>query len=243
MKGVILVNLPLPIASAKLAFGNFSSFSRLWLVGRKVRYKIMTCKLYITHTAVGRLEYSVRGDTVDLNEPQVIAGIDVHERQISHQFLYLLRLVNEIRNTLEIYRDLRRKLGDAYCMESQYVALDTAYVKWHQTLPPDTQITVPKDGFEPWVSTAFLGNLHSYYYLSLIMHHRPQVHYLMEEFGGESYKRYMLICLGSAKKLCRIQESMFRTLGPAGFEAMLRGMSFTIYALLTCTMLHLVSQI
>ena len=189
------------------------------------------------------MEYSVRANTVDLNEPQVIAGIDVHERQISHQFLCLLRLVYEIRNTLEIYRDFRKKSGAAYCMEPQYIAVDTAYVKWHQTLPQDAKITVPKDGFEPWVSTPFLGNLHSYYYLSLIMHHRPQVHYLMEEVGGESYKRYMLICLNSAKILCRIQESMFRTLGPAGFEAMLRGMSFTIYALLTCTMLHLVSQV
>jgi hypothetical protein len=121
------------------------------------------------------------------------------------------------------------------------MGLDSSYPKWFQTLPPDLQINVPKDGFEPWVSSAFLGNCHSYYYLSLIMHHRPQVHYLMEEVAGDSYKRYMLICLDAAKRLCRIQESMLRTLGPAGFESMIRGMSFTIYALLTCTMLHLVS--
>jgi hypothetical protein len=178
---------------------------------------------------------------LDRNEPQLIAGIDGHERQVSRQFVYFVRLVWDIRHTLELYRDLHKK-GSSYALDAEYVSLDDSYLKWFQKLPQDLQIAIPKAGYEPWISSAFLGNLHSYYYLSLIMHHRPQVHHLMEQLEGDSWKRYMLICLDAARKMCRIQESMFRTLGPAGFGCMLRGMSFTIYALLTCTMLHLVSH-
>jgi hypothetical protein len=126
-------------------------------------------------------------------------------------------------------------------MERDYMALDGSYPDWAQKLPPDMRVAIPKDPFEPWVAGPFIGNLHVYYYLSVIMHHRPQIQYLMET-GGDSWKHYMFTCLEAAKNICRIHESMFRSLGTAGLSAMLRGMSFTIYAILTCTMLHLVSS-
>jgi hypothetical protein len=74
------------------------------------------------------------------------------------------------------------------------------------------------------------------------MHYRPQIHYLMEHDGGSnSWKPQMALCLDAAKKMCRIQEAMLRN---SGFEALMlmqRGISFTIYCVLTCAMLHLVS--
>jgi hypothetical protein len=182
----------------------------------------------------------VQVETVDLSEPKPMAGIDEQERRVSHQFLHMLRLGHKIRITLVVYKSLRGH-GPSYAMERDYVDLDNSYPEWFHKLPPDMQITIPKDPFEPWVAGPFLGNLHVYYHLSLVMHHRPQIHYLMAS-GGDSWKHYMLICLNAAKNICRIHESMFQTLGTAGLSSMLRGMSFTIYAILTCTMLHLVSR-
>ena len=51
----------------------------------------------------------------------------------------------------------------------------------------------------------------------------------------------MMTCYSAAKTMCKLQEAILKTYGMPGLLCMLRGMSFTIYAVLTCTMLHLVS--
>lgn len=170
-----------------------------------------------------------------------MVGIDEQDRKHARQFVYFLRLVYEVRNTLEAYRDGKRK-RHAWALGPSYVALNNSYNNWFNNLPPDLQIPVPETGLEPWQVSPFIGHLHVYGYLSIITHYRPQVHYLMAQGDGESWKPYMIECLNAAKKMCRIHESMFRTLGPPGFAVMLRGTSFTIYATLTSAMINLVSH-
>lgn len=52
----------------------------------------------------------------------------------------------------------------------------------------------------------------------------------------------MEVCYDSAKKMCRLQEAVFHAFGLSGLLCMQRGINFVIYSVLTCTMIHLVSQ-
>jgi hypothetical protein len=188
----------------------------------------------------GRLNMSVGLDTVDFKEPLEIPSIEPQERQISYQYIYFARLVRIIRVVIQLYKE-GWKQGYKYSLEPKYVNLETAFHKWFQTLPQDLQIVLPKDEYEPWLASPFLGHIHCYYYLCILMHHRPQIQHAMENMNDDAWHIYMLSCLDAAKKMCCIHESMLRTLGIHGFTGMLRGVGFTIYAVLTCTMLHLVS--
>jgi hypothetical protein len=85
-----------------------------------------------------------------------------------------------------------------------------------------------------------IANLHSYQALAIVMHFRPQVNAVAESYDG-IWKQHMMTCYSAAKTMCKLQEAILKTYGMPGLLCMLRGMSFTIYAVLTCTMLHLVS--
>lgn len=51
----------------------------------------------------------------------------------------------------------------------------------------------------------------------------------------------MTICYQSAKVLCRLQEALLAQFDMTGLLCMQRGINFTIYAILTCIMLHLIA--
>jgi hypothetical protein len=178
---------------------------------------------------------------VDLGEPRLLAGIDAREHFISHQYVQLAKNIHRIRETILAYRQVKTNDG-SFAAQSNYTAIDQKFETWLTELPLDLQIRIPENEYDPWEYSAFLGNLHSYYYLSLIMHYRPQFHYWVTQPANDAWKRPLLICLEAAKKMCRIHESMLGTVGTLGFECMLRGMSYTIYAVLTCTSLQLVSN-
>lgn len=72
------------------------------------------------------------------------------------------------------------------------------------------------------------------------MHLRPQIHAISDPYDG-MWKQHMLTCYSAAKHLCKLQEAVLKTYGLPGLLCMIRGISFTIYAILTCTMLHLVA--
>lgn len=74
------------------------------------------------------------------------------------------------------------------------------------------------------------------------MHHRPQLQALLEQ-GNPDWRTQLDICLVSAVLMCRVQEALYRDFGFHGLQFMIRGVNFTIYCVLTCTMLHLVRQI
>ena len=178
---------------------------------------------------------------MELNEPTPLRGIDVNEFAVSREFTYFVRLAVCIRKTIHLYRKLRPR-GRSYAMDAEYNHMNTIYSDWLRTLPADLHIRIPESGTERWRYSAFLGLLHTYHQLGIIIHRRPALVYLMESAPGELHlwKADLLQCIEAAKKTCRIQESMLATMGHSAFTGMLRGMSFTIYTVLTCTMLHLV---
>jgi hypothetical protein len=186
---------------------------------------------------LGRHDFNINEQTVDLRPPRPIPGLEESEFQISYQFVYFARVVKNVRATIEIYCRLRKSKED-WAADPVNTDHNESFPRWLQELPRDLQINFPQDGTSPWVATSFLGNMHCYHYLSTIMHHRPQMHWLTETDGD--WKAHMLVCHDAAKKMCRIQESILQTHGMVGLMCMQRGISFTIYCVLTCTMLHLV---
>jgi hypothetical protein len=162
--------------------------------------------------------------------------MDDEEYRISYQFVYFVRLVKNIRGTIVLHAALKK--SKEWALDPEMLAHNLNFPKWLAELPRDLQITLPQDGSPPWIPTSFIGNMHCYYYLSFIMQHRAQLHYLAETDG--SWKEQMILCHDAAKKMCRIQESMLQNQGMLGLLCMQRGISFTIYCVLTCTMLHLV---
>ncbi|KAF2674193.1 hypothetical protein BT63DRAFT_408401 [Microthyrium microscopicum] len=184
-----------------------------------------------------RYEFSIDPETVDCNEPNpdLLNGV---EYQVSRQFTYMSRCIINVRKTIKSFLKLRRK-GPDWSLNEAYTSVESLYHKWTSDCPQDLQVVCPPDDSLPWIASPFVGNMAAYWHLSIVMHHRPQIHYLMEHVPGDSWRPYMLICLDSSKKIIRIFESMISTYKTESLRAMLRGISFTIYSVLTCTMLHL----
>ncbi|KAE9978515.1 hypothetical protein EG328_001425 [Venturia inaequalis] len=180
--------------------------------------------LYVLEAMIGgpqgRHDFNINDASVDLKPIRPIPGQDEAEFQTSFQFVWFARVVKNIRTTIHIYSRLKKSKDD-WAADSVNIEHNGSFARWIQELPRDLQITFPQDGSSPWVESSFLGNMHCYHYLSVIMHHRPQMHYLTETDGD--WRAHML------------------TYGMIGLMCMQRGISFTIYCVLTCTMLHLAS--
>ncbi|KAF2096590.1 hypothetical protein NA57DRAFT_42152 [Rhizodiscina lignyota] len=185
----------------------------------------------------GRRDFRVEADTIDFNEPTNIPGFDEAEFQISRQFTYLIRIAKNIKETNLMWQTLRKRRKD-WGLDPAFVAHNQVYVNWIRDLPRDMQIQMPADGSLPWMPSHYIGQLHCYYYLSVIMHHRPQIHFLSDA-GDPGWKSHMMLCYNSAKAMCRLQEAIIQKYGLDALSCMQRGISFTIYCVLTCTMLHL----
>jgi hypothetical protein len=134
----------------------------------------------------------------------------------------------------------RLKKTKDWGIDPEFVQLNPEFHNWLNDLPPDMTVSYPADGSPPWLSSPFIGNLHSYYYLSLILFHRPQLAFLEPSGVDGRWKQHMLICYNAAKMLCRLQEGVLQAFGLTGLQCMQRGINFTIYAVLGCIVLHLV---
>ncbi|KAL0257401.1 hypothetical protein SLS55_008213 [Diplodia seriata] len=187
----------------------------------------------------GRSDFGVKEDTVDFDIPRPMSSQEEAENQISRQFAYMLRIVRNIQQTTILHRTLRKKTKN-WAVEPSFVQLNDAYAAWARELPRDLQIDYPTDGSPPWIPSHYVANLHCYHYLGIIMHHRPQLHFHYESFDP-MWKQHMLLCYSAAKNMCRLQEAIIRDVHLPGLLCMQRGISFTIYSVLTCTMLHLVA--
>jgi len=137
-----------------------------------------------------------------------------------------------------VYRKIKRRKD--WGLDPEFVQLNPATNAWLADLPADLAITFPPDGSPPWIPSHFIGNLHSYYYLSVLMLHRPQLTFLDPMGADGQWKNHMMLSYSSAKLLCRIQEAMLQSYGLSGLQCMQRGISFTIYAILTCIPIYLV---
>ncbi|KAF2088112.1 hypothetical protein K490DRAFT_40420 [Saccharata proteae CBS 121410] len=187
----------------------------------------------------GRVDFGVKEDTIDLNVPRALPGQDDVELQLSRQFTYHLRIVHNVQRTTILHGVLRKRRKD-WAIDPQWVSHNQNYAAWLRELPRDLQIAFPEDGSAPWIPSHYIANMHCYHHLGIIMHHRPQLHYLYENYDP-TWKQHMLLCYSAAKSMCRLQEAILQNYSLPGLLCMQRGMSFTIYSVLTCTMLHLVA--
>lgn len=171
--------------------------------------------------------------------PRPTPGQDPSEFQISRQFVQYIRIAKNVYLSALMYGKLRKKTAD-WALDPSFVAHNADFSLWQRELPEDLQISYPPDNSAPWIPSHYIANLHSYQALAIVMHFRPQVNAVAESYDG-IWKQHMMTCYSAAKTMCKLQEAILKTYGMPGLLCMLRGMSFTIYAVLTCTMLHLVS--
>lgn len=179
----------------------------------------------------------VKPSTVDLTRLRPTPGLDDSDYRISRQFTFLVSMIQTVRRMHDIKEDCST---NDWMSDPEFVALETKLVKWLEGLPRDMQINWPQDDSPPWLPSHFVGNMHTYYHLTVIMLHRPQLS-VSGAFADGSWKRHMLISYGSAKHMCRLQEGIFQQFGLPGLMCMQRGINFVIYAVLTCALIHLVS--
>ncbi|KAI2616089.1 hypothetical protein GGR54DRAFT_611146 [Hypoxylon sp. NC1633] len=203
--------------------------SRIWQT-------IFVCETMIA-APQGRQDLSVDPESVDFNVPRLVPGCDETEYHASRNFTYMARVARNLNRVNAVYSKIKRKKD--WGIDPELVQLNPLITSWLNEIPADLRITFPADGSPPWLPSHFIGNMHSYYYLSIIILHRPQLSFL-EPMSAE-WKSHMLLCYSSAKSLCRVEESMLQSFGLNGLQCMQRGISFTIYAILSCMVLHLVA--
>ena len=178
-------------------------------------------------------------DTLDWRiQQRQMQGIDDIEYSISRNWIYFAKVVLNIRKMNDVYARVKKK--KEWGIDPEMENLSPNFDAWIKELPQDLQISFPADGSPPWLPTHFIGNLHSYYYLSIIMYNRPQLAFKDSTAVDGAWKHHMMICYSSAKLLCRLQEAILQAFGLTGLLCMQRGINFTIYCVLTCTVLHLV---
>ena len=184
---------------------------------------------------------SVDPETMDLTVPVPRPGLNASELTISRDWVFMGRIVRNVRRMNDTYGRVKKKKD--WGSDPRFVQLNPSFMAWTDDLPVDLQISYPPDGSSPFLHSHFVGNLHSYHNLSIIMLHRPQLA-CSDSFAVDGeWKRHMLLCYTSAKKLCRLQEAVLASFGLSGLLCMQRGIGFTVYAVLTCTVLHLVGAL
>ena len=180
-------------------------------------------------------------NSVDISPDPPNADIDAFEQSISRQFVFFLRNARNIRLISDVARKASKKTTGA--LPKELMAYNVAFHKWPEDLPDDLNIKMPTDGSNPVLSSHFIGNMHSHYHLGLVMLRRPQL-IASDRFAEDpAWRDHMSVCYRSAKILCRLEEAIISQYGLTGLFCMQRGISFTIYAVLTCVMIHLVSTI
>lgn len=166
-------------------------------------------------------------------------GLDQFEFGRSRQFVHFVRNARNIRTIADIYHKIKKQKD--WGADPKLVDKNPLFADWLHNMPPDLQIHYPPDGSPPWIPSHFMANVHSHCHLGIILLHRPQLLASKSFAAGGGWKVHMALCYSSAKALCRLQESIIRQYGLLGLLYMQRGVSFAIYCILTCTMLHLVS--
>lgn len=208
------------------------------------------CKTRVWQTAMmvelmvggpqGRSDYGVELDTVDTSPTPPNSNIDDYEKMISKQFSYWVKNVLNIRGITETYHKLKRKNKD-WATDPTFVAYNEDFRKWPEEVPTDLQLPISADGSHPQLSSHFIANMHTHYQLGIVMLYKPQLTASKDFNNDEKWNYYMTTCYHAAKKICAYQEAILESFDIRGLACIQRGLSFPIYAILTCTMIHLVS--
>ncbi len=183
---------------------------------------------------------SIDPETVDFDVPSPSPGLDDFDLRISRDWVFMSRMIRNVRRMNDVAAKVKKKKD--WGSDPRWSTLAPFFKAWLGELPPDLQVNYPADGSPPWLPSHFVGNMHSYFELSIIMLHRPQIA-ASESFALDGdWKRHMLLGYAAAKNLCRLQEAILASSGLSGLRCMQRGLGFHIYSILTCTVLHLVSD-
>ncbi|KAL2158032.1 hypothetical protein VTH06DRAFT_4842 [Thermothelomyces fergusii] len=172
----------------------------------------------------GRTDFQIDEDSVDFNLPRPLPNGDESEYHVSRNFTYLARIVRSVGRMARTYGRLKKTKD--WGIDPEFVQLDPSLDAWLAGLPADLTVSYPADGSPPWLPSAFVGNLHSYYYLSIILFNRPQLAALSPSTPGGQWKHHMVVSYNAAKMLCRLQEAVINTFGLNGLH---------------CIVLHLVA--
>ena len=187
----------------------------------------------------GRTDFAVELETVDFDLPSPSPDVDTFEHQTSRRTTYLAQAVRNIKQTNVLWQAMRRFKKD-WALDPSFVQQNNVISGWLKRLPGDMQMHYSDDDSPPWINRDhFVAYLHIYHHLIVIMQHRPQLQTLLEHRDMD-FQTHLDICNDSATMMCRLQEALFRDFGLHGLQFMQRGIGFTIYCVLTCTMLHLV---
>lgn len=188
---------------------------------------------------LGRSDMGVDPDTVETCSDPRGSNLNEFETNVSRHFACFVRNVRNIRRAVTTYHMLKKNKD--WQTDPRFIRHNAAFSDWPKELPPDFRIALPTDGSMPWLPSHFVANIHTYYHLGIVMMQRSQ---LQQAFGldGSNWKQRMRLSYNSAKIIARLQEAIMEKYGLDGFLCMQRGISFTIYVVLTCTMLHLVSR-
>ncbi|KIH88085.1 C6 finger domain protein [Sporothrix brasiliensis 5110] len=208
------------------------------LMKTRIWQTIFVCEVMIG-SPQGRTDLSVTEDSVDVREPPPTPGVDDTDMQVSRNFVYMTRIICNVSRMNRIYARIKRNKD--WGADPEFTRMNPLLHAWPNELPPDLAITFPADGTPPWIPSSFIGNMHSYYYLSILLLHRPQLQALPPSSPDGRWKQHMMVCYSSAKLLCRLEESILQSFGLNGLQNMQRGINFTIYSVLTCILVHLVA--
>ncbi|KAJ8123906.1 hypothetical protein ONZ43_g260 [Nemania bipapillata] len=208
------------------------------LTKTRVWQTIFICETMIA-APQGRNDLSVELESLDFNVPQLMHGVEEDEHQISRDFIFFVRIVRMVSKMNTVYLKVKKRKD--WGLDPEFVQLNPQLRSWLNELPPHMNVTFPRDGSPPWLPSHFIGNVHSYYHLATILLRRPQLTFLEPMGIDGQWKAHMIVSYASAKALCRLQESMLQSFGLSGLQCMQRGISFTIYAILSCIVLHLVA--
>jgi hypothetical protein len=189
--------------------------------------------------SLGRSDYGVDPETVDMRPTLDIRGLDQYETERSRQYAYFVRNAHHIRIIADVYHKIKKQKD--WGADPRFVQKNPLFDDWLHNLPTDLQVNYPSDGAPPWIPSHFVGNMHCHCHLAIILLHRPQLVASQSFTAGSDWKIHFSMCYTSAKSICRLQEAILERFGLSGLLYMQRGINFAIYCILTCTMLHLVS--
>lgn len=178
--------------------------------------------------------------SVDLTIPIQTQDLDDNEVVIHRNFIHYVCLIKNIRRMNDVHAKLKSRPDWRH--SPQFMESSPSLDQWLYDLPPDLHVQVVTDLAHPAprLETHFAGNLQVYYHLARIMLHRPALAYGKAYGAGGEWRQHMGICTNAAKSICRLVEVIFEEYGMLGLQVMSRGVNFTIYALLTGAMIHLV---
>jgi hypothetical protein len=176
-------------------------------------------------------------DSIDLSIQQSNVGIQDPENISSWQFSYLCSLIRHVRRMVYLLKVKRENRA----IDAELMQLSPFIEAWINDLPLGLQVMYPADGSRPWISSHFVGNLHICYHLIIILLHRAQLAFSGSYAADGRWKEHMMTCYRSAKLTCRLQEAIIQEFGLVALSYMQRGVKFTVYVVLTCVVLHLVS--